>query len=308
MQWLALLACASLPAEALLRRAPEAEPNTFGLDAATWDGWEEPEADAQSPAPLTSANASNSSFFADAAAHHGGPHIQVLGLFNTGTNLMQKLMAKNFPSAHFGPSPSSFWKHAKPSAMSRLKPALQRSGAVGVAVIRDPMSWLQSMEKAPYDLGNCVHSYNWLTASCTLPAPCSGPPASNCVHAAHQGPMTFSSVPAFWNEWTKDYDNLNQFGFSKFVVVRYEDVVLHTEQVLAEIATTAGLPKPSYVVQQHAPAKMHGQSNGRAAAIQKLKSKSYLRLYSPQGRKAACARLDKTVMARHDYHDCDGQL
>ena len=59
MQWLALLACAALPAEALLRRAPEEQPNTYGLDAATWDGWDEPEAD-DSPAPLTSENATNS--------------------------------------------------------------------------------------------------------------------------------------------------------------------------------------------------------------------------------------------------------
>jgi hypothetical protein len=305
MQWLALLACAALPAEALLRRAPAEEPNMYGIDAATWDGWDEPAADDQSPAPLSSANATNSTSFST-ASHHG-PRLQVLGLFNTGTNLVQKLMMKNFPTAHFGPGPTSFWKHAKPSAMSRLKSTLQSSGVVGVAVIRDPMSWLQSMKKAPYDLGNCVHSYNWLTASCTLPAPCSGPPASNCAQAAHQGPMTFSSVPAFWNEWTKDYDKLNTFGFQKFVVVRYEDVVLQTEQVLADIATAAGLPAPAMVMQQHAPAKTHGASNGRAAAIQKLRSKSYLRLYSPQNRKAACARLDKPLMAKHDYHDCDGQ-
>ena len=32
--------------------------------------------------------------------------------------------------------------------MSRLKSTLQSSGVVGVAVIRDPMSWLQSMKKA----------------------------------------------------------------------------------------------------------------------------------------------------------------
>merc|ERR1719428_2338871 len=150
-------------------------------------------------------------------------------------------MVKNFPTAHWGPGKTSFWKHAKPSAMSRLKPTLQSSGVVGVAVIRDPMSWLQSMRKAPYDLRNCFTNYNWLTAPCTLPAPCV-PPSTNCVHPAHSGPMHMTNVEAFWNEWTKDYDALGKFGFTSFVVVRYEDIVLDTQGVLAAIAKAGGLP------------------------------------------------------------------
>merc|ERR1719482_1416935 len=117
--------------------------------------------------------------------------------------------------------------------------------------------------------------------------------------------MVFNGVPAFWNEWTKDYEKLGNFGFQSFVIVRYEDIVLHTEQVMADIAKAAHLPAPAVVHQQHGPAKSHGQSNGRAAAIQKLQSKSYMTGYTPTGKQTACSQLDQQLMHRHDYHECD---
>ena len=38
---------------------------------------------------------------------------------------------------------------------------------------------------------------------------------------------------AHWNEWTRDYQHMKDFGFADAVVVRYEDLVLDTDTQLA---------------------------------------------------------------------------
>lgn len=240
----------------------------------------------------------------------GARSVQILGLYNTGTNLLQALLDKNFPGVFVAPTPARhgfgqiFWKHVQPTELMRKDPSLrgqlEAHKTVAIAMVRDPLAWLQSTKAAPYDLAGCMRTYGtaWLTSPCTLPLQSdSGGGAAYTM----PGPQTLPSLPAFWNEWTADYERLQDFGFQQSLVIRYEDIVLDTEGVLGKIAALAGVPPPASVQQKHGPAKPGG---GRAQALAKLRSKAWLDGYSPEELSAACSRLTPALMSELDYHDC----
>jgi hypothetical protein len=275
------------------------EPNDFGLSALDWDGADEV------------ANAGNATSNASFAIFETASRKYVLaGQYNTGTNLLAKLVNLNFNGLQHedqnfhGPAAgydSYFWKHTKPSNMKPgVRADIESRGVAALVMVRDPMSWLQSMKKAPYDLAGCINRYDWLTAPCSTPstyAEWKGHVPQNQIHLNH--------IEAHWNEWTRDYRHMKDFGFSDAVVVRYEDLVLDTEAQLARIASVLKLPAPAAVQQIHAPAKNHGAPNGRAAAILKLKNKPYLNSYTPAQKNAVCERLDKGLLqAMHYTEDC----
>jgi len=264
-------------------RLREPEPNHFGLDARVWGGYEAEEADEHSLETNLINNTDNNT---DASWRR----ILILGQFNTGTNLLSKLVSLNFGrTLDYG----GLWKHTRPT---RGLPSLKQQDPAILVMVRDPLSWLQSVRKSPYNLGSCVGP-NWLSSSCTMDANTS---PQNGFHPS----VTLSSLEAFWNVWYGEYAELPHKGFHHVVLIRYEDLVLNTERELNRVATAIGSPSVRNVVQQHAPAKSHGQSNGRAAAIAKLRSKSYLHLYSGLERTQACTRLDKKLMNDNGYHDC----
>jgi hypothetical protein len=273
------------------------EPNDFGLSELDWDGVDQDIANATSGAD----NASFTVLTSESARY------VLAGQYNTGTNLLMKLVNLNFANrrpedqnfragAAFD---SYFWKHTKPSNMKPgVRADIERRGVVALVMVRDPMSWLQSMKKAPYDLSGCVNRYDWLTS------PCSTPPSYAEWHGhVPQNQLHLKNIEAHWNEWTRDYQHMKDFGFSNAVVVRYEDLVLDTEGQLARIAQVLQQPKPAVVQQIHAPAKNHGAPNGRAAAILKLKQKPYLHQYTPAQKDAVCERLDKGLLKSLKYTD-----
>jgi hypothetical protein len=261
-------------------RLGEPEPNHFGLDAHVWEGYEAEEAEEHSLETHLMNN-----------TEAKGRRLLILGQFDVGTNLLAKLVKLNFgQSPYYG----GMWKHTRPTF--GLPNLVQQDPAL-LVMMRDPLSWLQSVRKSPYNLGSCVHGSDWLSSPCTMTANTS---PQNGTHPS----VSLSSLEAFWNVWYGEYAELPHKGFNHVVLIRYEDLVLNTERELNRVATAIGSPGLTHVVQQHASAKYHGQSNGRAAAIAKLRSKSYLHLYSSMERIQACTRLDKKLMHDNDYHDC----
>jgi hypothetical protein len=238
----------------------------------------------------------------------------VLGQYNTGTNLLMELVRRNFPAqvarsyipsnlqVDRAPPADVLWKHSKPATISSSwQQELRQCGAVALVMLRDPLSWLQSIKKAPYDYGACVRRPGWLTSSCTLPA---------WRHSRNGGrtaatPVTLASLEAHWNEWTREYNRLRAFGFADAVLIRYEDLVRDTDAEVSRIARAIGAPETEVVKQVHASAKSHGDSAGRAEAIKKLETKSYLKLFTNTELEAACARFDLNLMHMHQYDDCD---
>jgi hypothetical protein len=244
------------------------------------------------------------------------PSLQILGMYNSGTNLLTQLMQKNLPEAHAAAyPPDALWKH---SYLSALSPSLRRElkKHVAVAMLRNPLAWLASLEKAPYNLKNCAEGEAWLTEPCHMPEVLrnAGDPSplksSFLAEANVPVPFTQKRIPlenveTVWNRWAADYLHLSKFVRAS-IVVRYEDLVRSPEHELARIAALVNGTVRSPFVMQDAPAKGPGRPLNRTAALEKLEKRGYLALFSDANRRAACSRLDGAIMAQYGYDDCVG--
>eukprot|EP00929_Paragymnodinium_shiwhaense_P078384 TRINITY_DN40618_c0_g1_i1.p1 TRINITY_DN40618_c0_g1~~TRINITY_DN40618_c0_g1_i1.p1 ORF type:complete len:295 (-),score=69.17 TRINITY_DN40618_c0_g1_i1:50-934(-) len=225
--------------------------------------------------------------------------VQLFGLFNTGTNLLYQLLQHNFQGRVR--MPEKVWKHVSlrryfervPEAADEFRTA----NTVAVAVVREPLSWLQSVHKAPYNLERCSKQPSWLTAPCPFVSPEWHPPHG----------ILFNDIEEYWNENTGDYNRLSDFGFQRSMVVRYEDIVMNTEGVIDRLAQLLQLDAPKALQQIDGPAKDGGACLGRQQAIAKLTTKDYLRQYHGREKADACERLDANLMSQHGYGDCGGE-
>jgi hypothetical protein len=302
--WLLLLRVAAR----LLRAEPHGldaltqptEPNAFGLDTSTWFGEEAEEVEherSQVVLPLLNRTLTLAS---------KAKNVFVLGQFNTGTNLLEKLFWQNFhyPTKHKVKT-GGIWKHLRPTELAHM--GIPKD-AVLLVCLRDPLSWLQSMRKAPYDLKSCVQGatyglYNHKKDGFWIEQPCALPSKRFGMYTMPR--VNLHGIADYWNRWTEEYDALPKQGFKQVVFIRYEDMVLETEAVLDEIGQAISQEPPSHTVHVHGPATAHGRSNGRSEAIMKLNGKGYLRAYSPAELHTACQALDRTAMQKHGYTDCD---
>eukprot|EP00927_Polykrikos_kofoidii_P087026 TRINITY_DN9933_c0_g1_i3.p1 TRINITY_DN9933_c0_g1~~TRINITY_DN9933_c0_g1_i3.p1 ORF type:complete len:562 (+),score=100.29 TRINITY_DN9933_c0_g1_i3:111-1796(+) len=254
--------------------------------------------------------------------------LQVLGLQNTGTNLLKALLFQDLgmsraPSATELPPPTpaaghvyqyarrhnqstdsivGVWKHANLAVVEARHPMRLQHFAtfdfVGVAMVRDPLSWLRSMKKAPYELKGCVSGDDWLVRP--------------CYHITPDGDglngETFSSLEDIWNQWVTSYERLEHFGFSHHLVIRYEDLVFSMLRSVQDVARLVGTHVPAELrfVPEDAQ-KDHGSATTLNGAKEKMRTKSYLAEFTQEELRQACSRLDKDLMARHGYGGCQGQ-
>mmetsp|Transcript_55298 Transcript_55298/g.157132 ORF Transcript_55298/g.157132 Transcript_55298/m.157132 type:complete len:353 (+) Transcript_55298:85-1143(+) len=232
--------------------------------------------------------------------------LQILGLYNSGTNLLTDLLTLNLPGAFSQlqgtrTQACQFWKHSSLRLLSR-QPSFQKScrNVIGIAMIRNPMSWLRSFHRIAYDLHGCKDGPDWLTRPCVWPG---GSPS-------HLGGVAMPNVEDLWNQWVHDYEDLSGFGFDHAAVIRYEDLVLDTEASLQRIAALAGQPLPAVIQQEDRNMAPTGKLNasGRALSVHRIESRAYMEEFTHEEVVQACARLDREAMQRHGYTDCDDVL
>jgi len=259
-----------------------------------------------------------------------GVHVQIMGLFDTGTNLLTELIQQNFePSVHVYDMPKpngrywsmaqtpgcvderdggrylcSFWKHANLDVLrARSGVRLQEQAGhhvIGLAMIRDPLSWLQSIRKEGYDFaknGNRVDTPDWLRRKVT----------ASPVFYGNSGDVSWPSLVAIWNNQTRSYQNLKAYGFEKSLVIRYEDLVVNTTRVMQRIKRALGMPM-LHVFSQVEESAMWGDSIGHDAAVAKIRTQQYLQNYTQTEMTEACQRIDTAMAARHGYHVCSSNL
>lgn len=315
-------------AAALLRRGAEPGPPArhpgpaalaarSGAEAAEsgeedlWEGLDAERPDDDAPAPRDTV----------ALLRVKGRQYAIAGQYDTGTNLLQKLIGAHLKTAvrvtqeaHKKADAGHYlWKHTKPENISQ-EVRKKLNGTVALVMVRDPLSWLQSLKKAPYDLKRCTKKEDWLTAPCATPAtftdwiahpdPLASIPPPKFLYVPFPGRPALPNLESFWNEWTRDYTHMADFGFADSLVIRYEDLVTDTEKEIQRIAAILHLPPPTEVTPLAAAAKGHGKPVGRAGALKKLREKPYLALYSAADRAAVCARLDAALLRRFNYTDC----
>jgi len=232
-------------------------------------------------------------------------NLEVMGLQDTGTNLLTSLLNKNFGSqitlldAAFGGDRHGVWKHSNMGFIDLKRPELfdnlKKQNAVPVVVVRDPLSWLQSIKKAPYELNNCVQGTNWLSKPCMHRVPAGY--AKPLV-----GPAYFHFLSGLWGNWTESYSVALGKNFRKTVILRYEDLVLRTEDTLRSLANVLGLEMPPEVMVVESPAKNHGEALGRVAAIDKIEKELFLDQYTDKELSMVCGQLMNWRDALTDFH------
>jgi hypothetical protein len=252
-----------------------------------------------------------------------------MGMYNTGTNLLHYLLATNFghqigwyrsDRTQEDPKSCWVWKHSNLDLVKGGKVSGCHD-TVALAMVRNPLAWLHSMKREAYDLNVCTrhcpeapdghhcHSTrkykmpqekDWLTKSCQY--------AKVNEQVALSG-KAFDNIETIWSEWTRQFDSLSSYGFNRTMVIRYEDLVMDTEGVLAKIASLANLTLPAKVrqIEMAVNPSIHVK-NERQLAIEQIKNRSFLEMYKePNSTSLAsvCARLDVAAMRRHGYTDCD---
>ena len=189
------------------------------------------------------------------------------GLFNTGTNILSELLLDNcdFPDAVVWPNdlPNRFrdkkwglkavraqvpWgKHNPVTFRGNHVSAVGGEGIVQdtvlpVVVVKDPYSWMGSM---------CRHNY---AAYWNQDTHCpklvhsgdSGNGKPNNVEVRFKpgradGIVHYDSLVSFWNEWYGDYHNaLVRDRSFPGLIIRYEDLLFHLDEVLPKICDCAG--------------------------------------------------------------------
>jgi hypothetical protein len=238
----------------------------------------------------------------------GGTHFKIMGHFNTGTHLMRKLLLRNFGeevvsvsdpneegSSTIDPTGCTFWKH---SYLRMLPPEAtqpcNRSNIIGIALVRNPISWLDSLHKEPYDLYTCSNGENWLTRTCTYPE-------DTKMHELRN--VTFANVEDIWNNWTMDYESHLSSIFSRSIIVSYEEVVTQPQAVLRKIAALANLR--TWWWDWFGGVDEPDRSDKRKTSAEKVLTSSFLANFKPEELDTMCERLNWNAMHRYKHFDCD---
>jgi len=270
----------------------------YGLSSEIWMGLDEP-----SSAPVV-ANATSQT--TDAKIH-----FKIMGHFNTGTHLIRELIVKAFGEAvnvaspdEVGFSDCTFWKHSPLRLVpeKNLAPC-NRSSVIGISVVRNPFSWLESLHSHSYDLDSCTKGEDWLGRSCLYPD------AIESVMPQLRG-VSYSSVEDIWNKWTSDYTFLQPQIFNRSLVLTYESIVLNTSNVLERIAnlsnvTLANVAKVSTLMAKQAVPWAEKANNASNDAAQKITTNKFMDFFKPEQIERMCSRLNITSMHRYGYTQCD---
>jgi len=211
------------------------------------------------------------------------PRLYVHGAgYDTGTNLIYKLLEKNFPdefdnfchpSRH---TPQDKWPQlfldppcfGLAKQMSEYDPiekwALANNITVLLSIVRSPLAQIHSWRKAPYTISPCLER----------------PPEqyNESCHDWLRG-QRFASTMDVYNEQLRLEKRLRTNGlFKKVIPITYEQLVLDdVEPIMQKLADALQLDMPKKLQTQDAPANpSHGYQNGREEAKLKLQERPWL--------------------------------
>jgi hypothetical protein len=277
--------------------------DSYGLSAETWMGMDEK----PRPAALVATRGRSKT-----KRDNHRIRFKIMGHYNTGTHLIRELLVTAFGASadvadpnEVGFSDCTFWKHSPLRRVpeENIEPC-NRSNVIGIAMVRNPLSWLQSLHGCPYDLNDCVQGEDWLVRSCTYPA------GIVSLMPQLQG-VSYANVEDIWNQWTEDYTFLRPQLFNRSMVLTYEEVVLNTHEILKQIASLANLRLPkhmqkvSQLMQNQAVPWAAETENQREIAAQKIKTSEFVNSFESTELDHMCTHLDSEAMRRYGYTYCN---
>eukprot|EP00971_Amphidinium_carterae_P080256 1588013-Amphidinium_carterae.1 len=219
-----LLPCASMGLH--VRDSEDTE-----LDGGLWDGTDD------------------ASWALDASDWKEMPHYVLLAPMDSGSNLLEQMIEKNWPKQFRATSskPEILWKHSLGSPQELYKHlALHMAGhrlkdTHFIAVVRSPISQVVSWRNAPYDLAPCVRrNASLYTHHCSAQ-----------LHLRRDGeeghdfekypPLDFNSTMEIYNQYLAFYQQLLREGeFKSAQIIQYEQMVLSPRSVLQRISEAFG--------------------------------------------------------------------
>jgi len=167
------------------------------------------------------------------------------GAFNTGTNLLSSLLHRNcqiLADDRVDPPKTRVsgirfqapWgKHSPPSYRNKNVAKEGGDGVVQddvlpVVMIKDPMTWMASM---------CDHRYQMkIAGQCPHLAKNKNEPIGVTVTYS-KGIVRHATLLDFWNDWYRDWMQISSYPR---IVIRYEDLVFHAEEVIGKVCECAG--------------------------------------------------------------------
>jgi hypothetical protein len=264
-----------------------------------------------------------------------------LGLYNTGTNYLAKLLSLNglggpsfFELKHYRPEFLLYAMHTQVGAADGAAvgvdgaaagewhpsaPEVLRVGAIGgrellfVVLVRNPLSLLHSWRSASYDL-----LCEWDNTARWLHGPC----AAYFTHDAEPrkgGRVVcrdqYTDPMSVWNEYHRAWSNSTLIPQDSVIVIKYEDLTVSPLRELNRLLAAAGqaLMTPESFTSVDANAKadhyglvinrkaIGGRPRTRAEIIASLARKDYLSAFSADELELACAKLDHQLLRRYGY-------
>lgn len=297
--------------------------DNYANDAFTrlWDGEEVTLEDEQ----IMEKHMGDARFFAnpEKASISSPRGLQILGPFNSGTNLVRKLLEANLdeetlhkmcPSMKngrnsLGEGSCHIWKHMAPQ---NIEQALQHAnkgteGLLLLVMVRSPLAQISGWWKAPYDFKSCLHGvsqdHQLLSQHCTLYSHSTKNKQSRLSRSTDMG-----NVMQTYDAYLNGYHQLKVNG-TNIMIVEYEKLVMDTQNTIQKIVNALGgsLGKVTQVLE---PSKKHGNPVGYDAAVLKIKNSLHLAMLPFENNdeviKNTCGQLDKSWLTKHSFSPTDG--
>merc|ERR1719409_1973819 len=102
----------------------------------------------------------------------------------------------------------------------------------------------------------------------------------------------------------RGYLKLRELGYKAVVLLKYEELVVDPARLVARFAKAIGLPPQRAVKAVDRAAKVHGDSNNHAKALQNIESGAHLKKYSAEELAATCRLLDPELLRLTGYREC----
>jgi hypothetical protein len=248
----------------------------------------------------------------------------ILGTYNSGTNLLQKLMHANFEkplNIELCKNYSGWgycgrvWKHTHPRRLSEaisLRPDYgDFNQTIAIVIVRHPFAFVHSLRTGENYDTRCGKT---VEQECNYVSPTGKELKQQMGNKRIQFPICpvlqklgrpcWPNVAEGWNSYVDGY--LHDIGrlFKQVEIIRYEDLVQDPERTLSYlrqyIAPDSGL--------QWDWRPLAGRSKrlggNRSDALQKLTKNNYGVDFTENQLKVLCKQLNKSLMGRLGYHGC----
>lgn len=226
--------------------------------------------------------------------------IQILGLFNSGTNLVYSILNELF-DVHVGKEGHTlFWKHTVIGKNFAKKYATD--DVYYIVVTKNPYFQFHSFKKSPYSIKlKNYHNYDQLSLDTFVEKPFFIMLPSKTL--SDMTTLNYKNCPHYWNKFhTSAFKHLPP---NKTIIIRYEDILFNSKKIIYELCKFFPL-KQQYqldpIVLQNSlnnilnrPSKSSGKPRFGASAKQ-FYSSDYKTLYKPKTIEWLRSELNKDIM------------